>query len=526
MPAPPPGDSEVRGIVAAIDAEASGSFPLFGRDVMIDFTQFKPRGHYSKTWALVDYFRAMMWLSRSDLAFDLSPAKGDGADGGSARMKKAALVLYDCMAGSGSLPAWKALDGRIGFLVGPADGLGIGGMEPLVAALGGNPREFVEHFDERRFDAAVARGGFGRQAVASHIRFRKPHDKDDLPLICSFLPQRFALDAFTFSETVHPKVPYRSLPSSLEAAFVLGDNSAPADLEKPPGTLLGRLAAQRRLYDGLSPAAWQGSLYTGWLGFLRQLNAAEANDKAAPAFRTEAWRKKMRNTQLASWAQLRHNTILYVKQSYTAGIACDFPRAYVEPYPDFFAAVGAYAREGYRIFRPQRQGVGEYFARLADVCDRLRAAADRTARGQEPTDAQVAWFKDALRIQTSNQVGCGGPRPTWYEGWYLDLHYGSELKPYEKKSAYTIADIHSKPKDNAGPAQVLHAATGPVQMMVVALPWRGCLSYFVGPVASFYEVPLSGGDFRRLDDGEWTAAIVKGSPLVRRPPWTRAFLVP
>ena len=108
----------------------------------------------------------------------------------------------------------------------------------------------------------------------------------------------------------------------------------------------------------------------------------------------------------------------------------------------------------------------------------------------------------------------------------MDLHYGYHIEPHSKKQAYTVADIHSKPEDDMGPAQVLHAATGPVQMMVAALPWRGCLSYFVGPVASFYEVTLSGGDFRRLSNEEWTEALDKRSPLARRPPWTRAFLVP
>ena len=32
--------------------------------------------------------------------------------------------------------------------------------------------------------------------------------------------------------------------------------------------------------------------------------------------RTEAWGRRLLNTQLASWAQLRHDTILYAKQVY------------------------------------------------------------------------------------------------------------------------------------------------------------------------------------------------------------------
>ena len=44
------------------------------------------------------------------------------------------------------------------------------------------------------------------------------------------------------------------------------------------------------------------------------------------------------NAQLASWAELRHDTLLYAKQSYTAVPVCDFPDAYVDPYPEAWAA--------------------------------------------------------------------------------------------------------------------------------------------------------------------------------------------
>src|SRR5262249_57614755 len=61
------------------------------------------------------------------------------------------------------------------------------------------------------------------------------------------------------------------------------------------------------------------------------------DEKYPEAMRTRAWAMKTLNTQLASWAQLRHDTILYVKQSYTAGAECYYPAGYVEPVPHFWA---------------------------------------------------------------------------------------------------------------------------------------------------------------------------------------------
>jgi hypothetical protein len=45
------------------------------------------------------------------------------------------------------------------------------------------------------------------------------------------------------------------------------------------------------------------------------------------------------NTQLGSWTQLRHDTVLYAKQSVTGGILCDFPHSYLEPVPAFWEAM-------------------------------------------------------------------------------------------------------------------------------------------------------------------------------------------
>ncbi|PSM32154.1 hypothetical protein BVG81_001835, partial [Haliangium sp. UPWRP_2] len=53
---------------------------------------------------------------------------------------------------------------------------------------------------------------------------------------------------------------------------------------------------------------------------------------------TEAFGRRLLNTQLGSWAQLRHDTILYAKPS-TASLTCEFPDAYVDPYPAFYAAL-------------------------------------------------------------------------------------------------------------------------------------------------------------------------------------------
>lgn len=514
--------------LADVASLAFKTVSLFGRDTFVDFSQFKPRGHYTRSPSLERYFQAMMWLSRADLSFDLRARNRGGTHPSLARMKKGALLLWDAVVGSGSYPAWLRMNGLLEYMVGAGDGLSLKGLGVVAHAL--SVRDvpgYVAGFDagaESAFDAALEASGLGMQAILSQGKVFSPGDPLDLSPILAFMPQRFVLDSYTFSQLVFPVAGMRAMPSSLDIAFALGDNSALTDMASPPEVPApaGLLLSQRALYDGLSQAGWRTNLYSAWLDFLRKLNPS-GNSAFAPAFRTAAWNRKMRNTQLASWAQLRHNTLLYAKQSYTGMVICEFPRAYVEPYPEFFAAVAAYAARGEEVFREHRRA-SEYFASLREIAVRLSEVAARTARGEQPTDGQSAWLKTALTGSDLNVI-CATVRV--YDGWYPRLIYGSATAVAERALDYTIADVHTKPaQDELGPAQVLHAATGPIHLMAVAVKLDTCVSMFVGPVASYYDVNRLGTPLKRMTDEEWKAEVGKASELVARPAWALPFLGP
>jgi hypothetical protein len=47
---------------------------LFGMKHTVDFSQFKPRGHYAKDKHLRGYFAAMMWLGRFSFSIENKPS--------------------------------------------------------------------------------------------------------------------------------------------------------------------------------------------------------------------------------------------------------------------------------------------------------------------------------------------------------------------------------------------------------------------------------------------------------------------
>src|SRR6202022_3394903 len=97
------------------------------------------------------------------------------------------------------------------------------------------------------------------------------------------------------------------------------------------------LAALKKEYAALKPEDWNRNLYWSWLYALQPL-LAEYGAGYPTFMTTTAYRTKSLNTARASWAQLRHDTILYAKQSYTMGLPASAPppppppaHGYVEP---------------------------------------------------------------------------------------------------------------------------------------------------------------------------------------------------
>ena len=61
----------------ACEKQALEKFELFGRARDVDFSQFTPRGHYNDSPQLQQYFRATMWLGRTDFRFIQTMENGD-----------------------------------------------------------------------------------------------------------------------------------------------------------------------------------------------------------------------------------------------------------------------------------------------------------------------------------------------------------------------------------------------------------------------------------------------------------------
>lgn len=516
-------------ILAAAAALSPTNLDLFGVSALYDFSQLEPRGHYEDETDLQTYFQAMIWLGRTDLAMvTYDPTTQEPAF--NRRGLEAAFLLHHVLQDSGAEKSWKRIDKTLSLLIGERDSMSPADMSVYMDAVGAHtPEELVTLSDEVVYKALID-GDYGIQRIMSQIMYTDPNKPQlMLPRVFHLMGQRFTIDSHVFNNVTYDRVQdlrtgtkvTRMLPSELDVQFVLGNNAAAHHLkpELDEYGYQGTLHEMRFLVDSHPQEFWDGSFYNGWLAAIRALGDHSEFDSLPEAMRTAAWADKGLNTQTASWAELRHDTLLYVKQSYSAGNGCEYPDAYVEPVPALYnrlAHLGALGLEvtdeleqdGFDVVAPQA-----FFSHLKDVSTTLEGIAQKEIDQQALTTAEYDFLRGTIE---SEMVGCGDVA---FDGWYgklfFDVNKIAEFEP-------TIADVHTAPTDASGADRgwVLHAATGHPMLMVFTLQDCSGSRAYVGPVSSFHSVLTENYD--RQTDSAWAEQLNSDPPP--RPTWTSSFV--
>jgi hypothetical protein len=524
-------DDQVADLMAGVAAEEMRTVEIFGTQRKMDFSQFKPRGHYEGDEVLERYFKAMMWLGRVDFRFmELDPYSGVWAL--NRRQIVAAHLLQQAVVAADQMSGWDRANDLITLMVGPVDYIDMRGVARMAADMGWASlaeRVALGGVDGEAFTRDLLGGRWGEQMINSHWLETNPFSSEPTPLPPSyaFLGQRFVVDSYVFANVVYDNIVFegakvpRVLPDPLDALFVLGNDQvlpllAP-ELAKFP--YHANLHSLRYLVDYYEPEFWESNLYNLWLQALRALNAPTTGPQYPEPMRNTAWRDRVINTQLGSWAQLRHDTLLYAKQSYTGGASCEHPDGFVEPYPEFFGNLETLAAvAGQTLINVPFQSewaatrLKDFFASWGAKMGELKVMAAKGLAGEAYTAEEIAMLKATINADP----GCGEPV---FSGWYSELFYDYNVADWKP----TIADVHTNP--NAGPLpgpNVLHVATGQVNLMVLTSETCEGPEAYVGPVFSYYEVDVP--EIRRLADSEWKATLETGTPPAR-PEWTSSFLV-
>src|SRR5262249_42230596 len=317
-------DQEVRvkATLAAVANEQMHDFNLFGRLRKMDFSQFKPRGHYEANPELRKYFKAMMWCGRTDLR--VSGGRDFTGELSSARELGCAVVLLDLLRSAGKEEAWRQFDRTIQTFRGRTGSATFDDLARVAAAAKiTSPADLKTDADLQKLADVIQDSSAGKQDIRGEVYVSLPGPaKIALPRSFTLMGQKFVVDSWVTAKIVYDDILWdggkvrRRVPSALDVAFAaFGNNHVVPELVEriEQGTHPHRdgmpyqhtLAAVRNVLDGLEPARWDETIYTSWLKTLRTLSAP-AGEQFPETMRTREWAMKQTNTQLGSWTQLRH----------------------------------------------------------------------------------------------------------------------------------------------------------------------------------------------------------------------------
>ncbi len=518
----PINEDEVAKIIKFVNSEKKVTEKIFSSSHReFDFSQLKPRGHYTRSYELKKYFQSMMWLGRTEFLFT-NPENivlYKQTDEDLQRMTIASALMAEITHTSNAIRHFENIERILKFLIGTQDNIS------LFDAIETMKKQNIVAFDlcdvskYKDFVEEIRTHTGANQLYNSQILYSSLDGESVVqPISFLLLGQRPVIDGFITANVVFDRVFFnnvkvtRMIPSTLDILFALGNDASAQlldeELEKHP--YASNLAALRYLINGYDNDFWRSSVYTNWLSAIRTLNPP-LKRKALPRFmQTAAWWQKTMTTQLASWAELRHDFLLYTKQPYTYGNICEFPFGFVEAVPEFFERISIFFQDFKEIVKTDKKIVGSdttFFNNWIETSSKLKTLAEKSLANIEYSDEENKFINSM--ISYSNPCSMYQGELGWYQKLYLgfshacmyDYLFSPEVKEADKP---VVVDVHTIPTDEyANPVGwVLHAGTGNINICVITTekPDGGTRTY-TGAVSSYYEY-LS-NNYQRLTNEEW-----------------------
>ena len=530
--------AEVNKLLDLIKKENWDSYKLFSESCPrdIDFSQFKPRGHYTEKRRpeLQNYFRAMMWLGRIELYLSqpsstLTGCNEEQMNQTIQRQLIDAALIQEISTDKNITGIYREMEEVISFFVGEQDNVTLNDLTELFNETGNiRADSFLVERKIQKFQNILKSKPWSDQKILSQILSSDPSPTEPVEPASAFMlfGQRFVIDSYVTGQVVYDRIIYqdgkscRLTPSTLDVLFSLGNDASTQLLipELNQWNYSDNLAGLRYLIDQYPEEFWESSLYNLWLYTIKSLNPQPADENIPEFMQTGAWGTEKMNSQLSSWTELRHDNLLYAKQSYTDLYSCLYPAGYVEPNPVFYKRMKRLAEIAIDKFTQLPEIANninafvDYFKKFYQVCDNLDLIVSKELNNQILTEDELGFLNGLCNFTNPDCALVPS-------GWYTALHYGGQdpLKP-----DFLVADYHTTPTDCVGNdlGWISHAGTGLVDMMIsiVNTPDNQLCAY-VGPVMSYHEYVST--NFLRLTDEEWKQTYLSAS---LRPEWVWNYL--
>jgi hypothetical protein len=289
----------------------------------------------------------------------------------------------------------------------------------------------------------------------------------------------------------------------------------------------GYKANMTRMKQRMDSINWNENVANVWLSALTQLNdhPSFGGEGGGPYFMlTPQWGKKSLNAALSSWAELKHDAILYAKQPMGAECGGGGPpdpvvKGYVEPNVKFWKRAITLLESTetllntYNLATERSKTIS---TRIREMAEFLLRVSNYELAGNEISDEEY----DQLKA-----IGAA------FENMSLELIRNPEQNLWEwadvqgpERNVALIADVYTANADNNPDKSILYEGVGQADEIYVVVEIGGYLYLTRGAVLSYREFtrPI---DQQRLNDEEWQNYL-KEHPREGVPQWMNPITVP
>ena len=476
-------------------------------EISFPYSLFRPRGHYTRNETLQRYFRGMMWLQT--VPFGLEDAN---------EVKEAVLVAYALQEDKVAQKNYDVVNLLLTHMMGLPDNLSILQVQQEVRKRGLLQSELLTSAPGMA-DLTEALNEIGNTQTRIRPKFeRTSHNK-----IC-LMPQRYQPDAEVLQEMVDydGDPTERATPQGLDFMAAMGVSAAEKVLIEEGQKWKDFKPMLEKMKKRMGEINWQESLATQWMQTVKTVNE---KDKGVPYFMVgDGWDLKNLNAALSSWAELKHDAILYAKQPMGAECGGGGPpdpvvKGYVEPNVAFWKKAIELLDNTANLLNEHNmmtEKVKEATERIGEEVGFLLRISEKELAGKALTDEEYDQIKCIGATFENISLDLLRQPDQYLMGW-------SDVQGSDRKMAL-VADVYTANSDNNPNKSILYEAVGLGDEIYVVVEIGGYLYLMRGAVFSYREFtePV---DMQRLTDEEWQQELEK-NPRKGVPEWMEPITVP
>ncbi len=477
---------------------ASGTGSEFLKSTVLQYSQFKPRGNYTKTPELENYFRCVKWLNTAPIYI-----KDDE------RFLSAVLLAAYIKNSAQQLQSFKTFNEAMKFIVGDEDNVSIAHLINLI-----QPEEAK---DPALLNDPTKLRSLREKLAALDVDKIKPQGGDKATneelsqSSILFTAGRYTFDTEILSKLIHvlqPK-PRRPFPKGLDVFATFGNKEAERILineykeDKQWDGYTNSLTKLKSQFEGYSD--WDRNIYTKTFEAINSLNSI--NDEYPLFMKTPSWERKNLSTSLAAWTELKHDMLLYAEQPYAAqageGGGPPPPQhiSYVEPNVAFWTKaleLVDFQEKKLTQFNLLGENIQRINAELKEIGTLLLTVSEKELANEIITAKEfesLDWLGGQIE--------------------YLTFRiFDSDHLPEKERLVALVADVYQYN------GEYLEEAVGMVDEIYVITEINGKPYLTKGAVFSYYEF----NNGQPLSDEEWQKQLLEGKDI-KRPTWLNGITV-